>query len=132
MAATGMRQRMEGNMSQPTDGRISQILGRCLRGLGIALVAASLATPAQAASAVISVPQCADHEKMVDILAKEYRELPKALGIVRGERVMQLFVSAAGTWTIVVTKTSGASCIVASGQDWEEVPAEAQSLEPRA
>ncbi|WP_224407930.1 hypothetical protein [Afifella sp. IM 167] len=118
-------------MSQPTD----QHVGSLLTGLGaVAVMAASLAFcgSAEAASTRLSVPQCAEHGKMVEILAQEYKELPKALGIVRGERIMQLFVSERGTWTIVVTKTSGSTCIVAAGQDWEEVPVDTSKLEPRA
>ncbi len=36
----------------------------------------------------------------------------------RGESVMELFTSETGSWTILVTRTNGLSCIAASGEDW--------------
>ncbi|SCZ38593.1 hypothetical protein [Afifella marina] len=97
-----------------------------------AAAAAALSTSAMATSPMLSVPKCAEHDDMVRILAKEYKEAPKALGLVGGQRVMQVFVSKQGTWTIVVTRTSGDTCIVAAGQNWEEVPMEVGQLDPRA
>jgi len=126
-----MRQCMERKMEQPIGRHVGRLLAG-IGGVGTMALALAISGSAQANSTRLSVPQCAEHEQMVEILAQEYKELPKALGIVRGERVMQLFVSEKGTWTIVVTKTSGSTCIVAAGQDWEEVPVDTSKLEPRA
>ncbi len=66
--------------------------------------------------------QCAAHKQLVTLLSKKYSEQPVALGTVNEDRYMQLFVSSAGTWTILVTKVDGQSCIVASGENWEKLP----------
>jgi len=66
--------------------------------------------------------QCAAHKQLVTLLSKKYSEQPVALGTVNDDRYMQLFVSNSGTWTILVTKVDGQSCIVASGENWEKLP----------
>ncbi len=66
--------------------------------------------------------QCAKHNQMVGLLSKKYSENPVAMGTVNEDRFMQLFVSSAGSWTILVTKTDGQACIVAAGHNWEKLP----------
>jgi len=66
--------------------------------------------------------QCANHNQMIGLLSKKYSENPVAMGTVNSDRFMQLFVSAKGTWTILVTKTDGQACIVAAGNNWEKLP----------
>lgn len=87
----------------------------------------ALALGGQAAA---EAPQCAAHEEMVKVLAKRYSEAPKAVGLVNENRVVELFVSKQGSWTILVTRPGGTACILAAGQDWEEVPPDLQSLDP--
>ena len=76
--------------------------------------------------------RCAAHQKMVSLLSKKYSEAPMGIGTVNQDRVMQIFVSAKGSWTIVVTKTDGLSCIVAAGQNWENIPSHLSALDPAA
>jgi len=66
--------------------------------------------------------QCGPHRRIVDVLAGKYGEAPKAIGTVSGNHFMEVYVSQAGSWTILVTSADGNSCILASGMDWEEVP----------
>jgi hypothetical protein len=66
--------------------------------------------------------QCAAHKQIVTLLTKKYSEEPVAAGTVNDDRYMQLFVSSSGSWTILVTKVDGQSCIVASGENWEKLP----------
>jgi hypothetical protein len=83
-----------------------------------AVVAASLCANSAAAVEV----QCAKHSLMMDLLTKKFSERPIALGTVNQDRYMQLFVSSAGTWTILMTETSGRACILAAGENWEALP----------
>jgi hypothetical protein len=66
--------------------------------------------------------QCAKHSAMLALLTKKFSENPVAMGTINQDRYMQLFVSPKGSWTILVTKTSGEACIVASGDNWENLP----------
>ena len=65
---------------------------------------------------------CANRNDMVKTLAKRYRELPRAVGLANSSAVIEIFTSKAGTWTILLTKPDGASCIVGAGDNWEENP----------
>jgi hypothetical protein len=44
------------------------------------------------------------------------------LGVVNFKAVMEILMSPQGTWTMVITDTSGISCITASGEEWQDVP----------
>ena len=39
-------------------------------------------------------------------------------------QVVEIFTSASGSWTIVVTRPDGQTCLVASGQAWEDITEE--------
>ena len=70
--------------------------------------------------------QCASHEKMIELLSKRFSEVPKAIGLV------EVYVSKTGTWTILVTNSEGQTCILAAGNDWEDVPDRFANLDPAA
>ena len=44
------------------------------------------------------------------------------MGVVNAKAVMEIFMSPQGTWTVLVTDTTGTSCIIATGEEWQEVP----------
>jgi hypothetical protein len=77
---------------------------------------------ASASSALAAEVRCAEHKRLVGMLSKKYKENPVAVGTVNDDRFMQVFVSRRGTWTVLVTKTNGESCILAAGQNWEKLP----------
>lgn len=94
----------------------------------LALISAVAVTGSASAVQV----RCAGQEQMTGLLSKKYREVPLAMGTVNSDRYMQLFVSAQGTWTILVTKTNGEACIVAAGENWEKIPQPTARAEPKA
>ena len=69
---------------------------------------------------------CGDRTKLIDTLAKKYEEVPSAFGIVGQKNLVELFVSKSGSWTMLMTQSSGATCIMAAGQSWEQFPANAK------
>lgn len=79
-------------------------------------VVSSLVLPSQA------LAQCAPHEEVVSLLSERYQENQKAMGVVGDSRIIELFVSADGSWTLVMTQPTGRACIIAAGQNWEEMP----------
>lgn len=84
-----------------------------------ALAAGSWTLPATAQQQVLS---CADRDAMVRVLAQRYHEAPRAVGLANATAMIEVFTSKAGTWTILLTRPDGASCIVSAGSDWEEHP----------
>jgi hypothetical protein len=91
----------------------------CSLSLVAALAAISLASIAGKAEAA---PQCGNHDKIVDVLGNKFKETRRVMGVVNAKAVMELFMSPQGTWTMVITDTSGLSCITASGEEWQDVP----------
>ena len=62
---------------------------------------------------------CLPHSDAVSKLKTSYKEQKIGLGLgQRGSSVVELFVSDTGTWTILVTRTNGMSCIAAAGDNW--------------
>ena len=65
-------------------------------------------------------PQCGPRTALLDKLAKEYREAPTAVGLASTGTLVEVLASEDGaTWTIVVTRPDGTSCLVAAGQEWQ-------------
>ena len=84
------------------------------RSLKVSLVA-SLLVLAGAAQAA----ECLPHEEAIARLQKDHGESVQGLGVFnRGHSVMELFVSKTGSWTALITRTNGLSCIAASGENW--------------
>ena len=84
----------------------------------VVLTAASLFGLAGEAAAM----QCANHDSMAKALTGKFKEARHAMGVVNSKTVMEIFMSPQGTWTVLVTDTSGMACIAASGEDWQDVP----------
>lgn len=64
---------------------------------------------------------CGDRLKIIEYLAKKYKEVPRARAITGGNTFMEIFTSPAGTWTTLITTPQGQTCIVASGEGWEDI-----------
>ncbi len=66
---------------------------------------------------------CPPRHEIEDYLASEFQEQPVASGIANNGGVIEVFASdELGTWTIIITMPSGESCMIAAGQDWENLP----------
>lgn len=71
-------------------------------------------TPATAATV------CLPRDVLIERLTDRYEEARIGAGLVNENSVVELFASQTGTWTLIVTTTTGQSCAVASGTDWIE------------
>ena len=89
--------------------------------LAAAAATAVLGIKAMPAAASEDAP-CAQRNNIVTTLDSQYKESPRAIGLVSKEAVLEVFVSETGTWTVVVTNPEGVSCVLAAGQSWEEIP----------
>lgn len=70
---------------------------------------------------------CGERSKMVNLLARKYQESLAGRGVASGG-VIELFTSAAGTWTVLITRPGAPTCVLGSGDGWEEYRRD-QSLE---
>ena len=74
---------------------------------------------------------CLPHEEAIARLQRDYGETAQGLGLGnRGQSVVELFTSRTGSWTILVTRTNGLSCITASGENWTPTETEIPQMAP--
>jgi hypothetical protein len=85
----------------------------------------AMTTPAKALAAL----NCGPRDLVVQRLADGYGETRQSIGIGSNNAVVEVYASAeTGSWTILVTTPAGVTCLVASGQAFEEV---AEALPPK-
>lgn len=65
---------------------------------------------------------CGKRADFVKALAQKYQETPRSIGIAGQVNLVEIFVSKAGTWTILYTDPYGKTCIIAAGNSWEDLP----------
>jgi hypothetical protein len=75
---------------------------------------------------------CAERDAMMSRLNSKFNEQLRAIGMVSATGVLEVLVSKNGTWTILMTMANGRSCLVASGQHWEQVATPFESDQPAA
>ena len=64
---------------------------------------------------------CAERASVVDKLAVKYGEAFSGGGLQSAESIFEVWHSEEkGTWTILMTRADGVSCIMASGTNWRE------------
>ena len=69
---------------------------------------------------------CGKREEILGKLNGNYTETPSAMGLSNNGGVMEILTSPKGdTWTIIITMPNGMSCLVAAGENWEEMPQKA-------
>ncbi len=65
---------------------------------------------------------CAPRDKAVVQLKKQFGELVSGRGLaVNGKRMIELFVSEKGSWTVLISDPKGLSCVVTSGENWQGI-----------
>jgi hypothetical protein len=80
---------------------------------------------AVATDALSQGSNCGQRDDVVERLASKYGETRRSMGLGSRNQIVEVFASdETGTWTITVTMPTGITCLVASGQAYEEVHAE--------
>ena len=74
------------------------------------------------APAALAQSVCGTHSAVSDKLKKFYAEAPVSMGVTTSGGVIEVYASSKGTWTLVITQPNGKSCLIAAGQDWEDLP----------
>lgn len=86
----------------------------CLR---VGAIALALLAP----SALYAQNNCAARDSVVQSLETSYGEVFAGGGIQNAQRIFEVWFSEEkGTWTILMTRADGKSCIMASGTNWRE------------
>jgi hypothetical protein len=69
---------------------------------------------------------CAERDSVVASLARQFKEAPREVGLASNGMIMELTTTGDGrTWTLLMTRPDGTTCVVAAGEAWERSPQEA-------
>ena len=64
---------------------------------------------------------CAERAEVVERLAERFGETLRSVGLHGGDAVVEVYSSeATGTWTILMTRPDGITCLLAAGERWEQ------------
>lgn len=85
--------------------------------LMLAGLVAGISLPAAASHRAV----CAAREAVLRQLDENYGERPVATGLASNGTVLEVLAARSGTWTILVTRPDGTSCVVAAGEGWEDL-----------
>ena len=117
---------------QTQTGSRTASLGALTRGvLASAVIAASLLLGAMLDSRPAAAQAaCGERADILKNLERVHSETRQAMGLSIDGTVLEVLVSSAGNWTILVTHPNRLTCLVAAGEYWESVPVVASG--PRA
>lgn len=64
---------------------------------------------------------CMKRDVLVSQLKQQYGELRRGTGLGSAQALIEIWVSAdTGSWTILMTRPNGTSCIMAAGDAWQD------------
>ena len=65
---------------------------------------------------------CGERGAIVASLEKTYSEAPVSMGLGSNGTIIEVFASPSGTFTIILTRPDGMTCVMAAGENWEDLP----------
>ena len=60
------------------------------------------------------------HKQLIEFLRRSKGEYLVGQGLSLGGRLVEIFASGIGSWTVIWSSPAGISCLVASGEGWEQ------------
>lgn len=89
----------------------------------VALATAVTSHPVSAQQQQQQAPACVKRTELLSHLSNKFQEAPVAMGVADNGALLEVFSTTDGaTWTVALTMPNGVTCLVATGQSWENVP----------
>ncbi len=66
-------------------------------------------------------PPCGPRQNVIARLMDQFGEKPVQRGLASNGTILELLVSEAGTWTMLISLPNGHSCFGAAGEMWQAV-----------
>jgi hypothetical protein len=89
-----------------------------LRTLAATLLTVFLVGPFTMPTSAHGQVACEKRAKITTSLKKDYAEMPASAGLDNAGRMIEVFASTEGSWTILMTMPTGVSCLLATGENW--------------
>ena len=62
---------------------------------------------------------CAARDVVAKVLDERLHQVPVAMGLIVDGMMLEIYASADGAWTLLVTEPSGESCVKGKGTHWQ-------------
>ena len=82
---------------------------------------ALLGTAANAQNVLHDVT-CGERAEVTAKLERKFGELQRGTGVISSNQILELWQSNEGSWTILMTRPDGRTCIMAAGDFWRKTP----------
>jgi len=63
---------------------------------------------------------CAPRDTILDKLTNQFKETRRSFGLQGTAAVFEIYASQQGTWTMIMTQTTGVTGVLAAGGAWSE------------
>ena len=94
-----------------------------LKGLALgALAAAIMALWSVTARAQQAGLWCGNHTAISRALEDKFGDVRVGVGLIGNSAMVEMYAADRGSWTFLMTRPDGTSCIIASGDSWETMP----------
>ncbi|MEC9345168.1 MAG: hypothetical protein VYB54_03005 [Pseudomonadota bacterium] len=76
---------------------------------------------------------CTARPDVLGKLARTYSEAPVAMGLAANGAIIEVLSSKEGqSWTIILTRPDGLSCVMAAGESWQPVDFSLAKIDPQS
>ncbi len=88
-----------------------------------AVVTVAFALLLHTAATVKAQPVCMPHDEFRVELHRNFLEAPVAIAIANNGALIELYAKRdRSSWTFVMTRPGGLSCVLVAGEEWNELP----------
>ena len=91
-------------------------------------VLALLIVLAAASPGAATMLPCGRRDEVVATVERIYGEVPAAMGLASNGAVIEVLVSDTGSFTMILTRPDGISCLMAAGENWENLPTKRKGI----
>jgi len=104
---------------------LARTLSARIHGIAVAKSSAILLLGAVAISSPAAAEQpaatCGPHTEVIKALGDKFHETQSATALTSAGTLLEVLTASDGaTWTIIVSRPDGLSCVVAAGQNWQD------------
>jgi len=90
-------------------------------GTAVSTAIAALIFPIVASAASGPAPVCGARDDILNKLASDYREEPASVALTSDGQLLEVLKSdSMMTWSILITNPNGFTCLVVSGEGWQD------------
>jgi hypothetical protein len=68
-----------------------------------------------------AAPACGERARLLEQLDQQFAEKPQAIGLSADGGVLEILASSNGSWTILITYPNRPTCVIATGQGFENI-----------